>query len=191
MNPRPGNDDESKMRGHLGTELGNKVSDTFISVKKKDADTGQYTYTVRQDDARSKPVEDWEFTITDDAGLLGIPKIIGRRNREPESKDVTPNDIIEWLDSAENDNTISWPLSKSEIKKLVFEKIGGITNHNSQDKCLKIAMEYKLLTESDVKVKGHYKLNISPERPFNIEVENSVTKNGRYNERYVKDEDSK
>ena len=191
MNPRPGNDDESKMRGHLGTELGNKVSDTFISVKKKDADTGQYTYTVRQDDARSKPVEDWEFTITDDAGLLGIPKIIGRRNREPESKDVTPNDIIKWLDSAENDNTISWPLSKSEIKKLVFEKIGGITNHNSQDKCLKIAMEYKLLTESDVKVKGHYKLNISPERPFNIEVENSVTKNGRYNERYVKDEDSK
>ena len=46
INPRPSNDDESKMRGHLGTELGNKVSDTFISIKKKDAGTGQVTFTV-------------------------------------------------------------------------------------------------------------------------------------------------
>ena len=77
MNPRPSNDDESKMRGHLGTELGNKVSDTFISIKKKDAGTGRVTFTVKQQDARGKDVDDWQFEITDDVGGLGIPRILG------------------------------------------------------------------------------------------------------------------
>lgn len=73
MNPRPRNDDESKMRGHLGTELGNKVTDTLVSVKhKKD---GQVWFTVKQDDARGKDIDDWEFVITDAAGALGIPQI--------------------------------------------------------------------------------------------------------------------
>ena len=76
FNPKPSNDDESKMRGHLGTELGNKVSDTFVSVKKKDAVTGQVTFTVKQQDARGKDVNDWTFEIVDDAGNLGIPKIL-------------------------------------------------------------------------------------------------------------------
>ena len=77
MNPRPGNDDESKMRGHLGTELGNKVSDTFVCKKKKDQLTGKVSFTVQQQDARGKDVDDWTFEITDDAGALGIPKIVG------------------------------------------------------------------------------------------------------------------
>lgn len=77
MNPRPSSDDESKMRGHLGTELGNKVSDTFISLKKKDAASGQVTFTVKQQDARGKDVDDWSFIVTDDVGGLGIPRILG------------------------------------------------------------------------------------------------------------------
>lgn len=78
-NPRMQNDDESKMRGHLGTELGNKVSDTFISQKKKDSDTGRVTFTVKQQDARGKDVDDWKFEIVDDAGSgLGIPRIMSR-----------------------------------------------------------------------------------------------------------------
>lgn len=76
-NPRPSNDDESKMRGHLGTELGNKVSDTFVSTKKKDQVTGKVTFTVKQQDARGKDVDDWTFEVCDDAGGLGIPRIIG------------------------------------------------------------------------------------------------------------------
>ena len=75
MNPRPQNDDESKMRGHLGTELGNKVSDTFVSMKKKDQVTGKVTFTIKQQDARGKDVDDWTFEVVDDAGGLGIPKI--------------------------------------------------------------------------------------------------------------------
>lgn len=73
-NPRPTNDDEGKMRGHLGTELGNKVSDTFVSKKMK-TEKG-VVFTVKQMDARGKDVEDWSFEVTDDAGGLGIPRIL-------------------------------------------------------------------------------------------------------------------
>ena len=74
LNPRPGNDDESKMRGHLGTELGNKVTDTIASVKHKDGNG--VTFTVKQLDARGKDLDDWKFEVTDQAGALGIPRII-------------------------------------------------------------------------------------------------------------------
>lgn len=89
-NPRMQNDDESKMRGHLGTELGNKVSDTFISQKKKDSDTGRVTFTVKQQDARGKDVDDWKFEIVDDAGCgLGVPRIMSREQEvQPTAKKV-------------------------------------------------------------------------------------------------------
>ena len=89
-NPRMQNDDESKMRGHLGTELGNKVSDTFVSQKKKDSDTGRVTFTVKQQDARGKDVDDWKFEIVDDAGSgLGIPRIMSREQEvQPAAKKV-------------------------------------------------------------------------------------------------------
>lgn len=88
-NPRMQNDDESKMRGHLGTELGNKVSDTFISQKKKDSDTGRVTFTVKQQDARGKDVDDWKFEIVDDAGSgLGIPRIMSREQEVQPVKKV-------------------------------------------------------------------------------------------------------
>lgn len=76
MNPRPGNDDESKMRGHLGTELGNKITDTLVSIKSKQAD-GTVTFTVKQNDARGKDMEDWKFEVTEAAGALGVPRIFG------------------------------------------------------------------------------------------------------------------
>lgn len=192
MNPRPGNDDESKMRGHLGTELGNKVSDTFISTKKKDADTGKYTYTVRQEDARSKPVDDWKFVITDDAGMLGIPMIIANNvDEQPDKPIIMPDDILHWIDFADDDDTIQWPLSKSEIKEIVFGKIGGVKYHTAQNDCLKMALVHNLFIESDVKVKGHPKLMINPDRPFSIEDDDdSIRPNGRANERYKKDADT-
>lgn len=78
QNPRPNNDQESKMRGWMGTELGNKVSDTFLSIKKKQG--ADVVFTVRQDDARNKDVEDFQYVVTDAAGMLGIPKIIHNVN---------------------------------------------------------------------------------------------------------------
>ena len=62
------------MRGHLGTELANKVSDTFNIEKKKNADG--IVFEVSQSDARGKDVENWTFCITDACGKLGIPSIV-------------------------------------------------------------------------------------------------------------------
>jgi hypothetical protein len=73
MNPRMKNDDESKMRGHLGTELGNKITDTLVCIKHKE--NGNVWFTVKQDDARDKDLEDWEFVVTDAAGALGVPQM--------------------------------------------------------------------------------------------------------------------
>lgn len=93
MNPRPGNDDESKMRGHAGTELGNKATDTFVSIKKKDATTGQVTFTVKQLDARGKDIPDWKFEVIDDAGGLGIPRIINTPDPTPPTPEETKKKI--------------------------------------------------------------------------------------------------
>lgn len=73
MNPRMKNDDESKMRGHLGTELGNKITDTLVCIKHKE--NGNVWFTVKQDDARDKDLDDWEFIVTGAAGSLGIPQM--------------------------------------------------------------------------------------------------------------------
>ena len=93
LNPRPGNDDESKMRGHLGTELGNKVTDTIASIKQKSANG--VTFTVKQLDARGKDMDDWKFEVTDQAGALGIPRIIAGGSSLGQVKDKIEGDSQE------------------------------------------------------------------------------------------------
>ena len=102
MNPRLKNDDDDgKMRGHLGTELGNKVTDTFASFKKKAAD-GTVTFTVKQLDARGKDVPDWTFQIVDAAGGLGIPRIIEGTvpaTAAKAEKDVDEQELAQIIDA--------------------------------------------------------------------------------------------
>lgn len=123
-NPRPMADEDGKMRGHLGTELGNKVSDTFISVKKKTANG--VTFTVKQQDARGKDVEDWTFEITDDAGGLGIPRILGAApavdDSEEDGDSWNIDDVKQWLCDGQND--IVWPATGIDIKKLLKAQSG-------------------------------------------------------------------
>ena len=187
MNPRPSNDDESKMRGHLGTELGNKVSDTFISIKKKDATTGDVTFTVKQNDARAKDVDDWKFRVTDDAGGLGIPRIIESTTTDIQSDCDAAETIMGWLDKAEEQypNDDDWPMTKKQFKTKVFGEIGGQKNYTRQTNDLKFAIENKLVLETSEKSgNGSKKVMINPDRPFFIS-----TPNGRANERYIKDDD--
>lgn len=187
FNPRPGNDDESKMRGHLGTELGNKVSDTFVSIKKKDATTGEVTFTVKQNDARGKDVDDWKFKVTDDAGGLGIPRIIDSPVTEISSDSDEPQAILGWIDKAEElyPNEGDWPITRKEFIKRVLIDIGGQKNHTKQRNDVKIALEHKLIIETNEKSgNGTKKVTINPDRPFFID-----KKNGRENERYIKEFD--
>lgn len=161
QNPRPGNDVESKMRGWTGTELGNKVSDTFLSIKQKKG--SDVTFTVKQDDARNKDVEDFQYIITDAAGSLGIPRIIGNGGPTKGTPDGDPPEtILEWIQKAST--MYEWPMSRGDIKTKVFAEIGGQKNHNRQDIDLQIALNMKYLEQSIRKKNGAYMLQ--PTFPF-------------------------
>ena len=165
MNPRPGNDDESKMRGHLGTELGNKVTDTLASVKSKT--TSGVTFTVKQLDARGKDLDDWKFEVTDQAGSLGIPRIIAggvtTEKKEPVKRD-SDEDILKWIN--EGMSRHNWPMDRKSIKELIFKEIGGVTNKDQQQADLIAAIKLGYLEESTMKKNGYPMLQPPEDLPF-------------------------
>lgn len=165
QNPGAAKDsDEAKMRGWIGTELGNKVSDTLVSIKEKK--NGIVTFTVKQQDARDKDLDDWKFEVTDDAGKLGVPKIVSnpgdskRQKPEHDSKE----DINKWL--AEAYTTYNWPMSRKDIKQKVFGVIGGQRNDGRQQADLEFALSERMLEETTVKIGGHYALQLADVLPF-------------------------
>ena len=162
MNPRPGNDDESKMRGHLGTELGNKVTDTLVSIKKKD--NNGVSFTVKQQDARGKDLDDWQFVVTDQAGALGIPKITTRSTQPVEIGYDNPEDIREWIEKAKD--MYEWPMSRKDIKKKVFREIGGVKNDGKQQADLTAAINLGYFQETTIKVNGYPMLMPTEDMPF-------------------------
>lgn len=147
LNPRPGNDDESKMRGHAGTELGNKVTDTLISIKKKDSATGDVTFTVKQQDARGKDMDDWKFEVTDDAGGLGIPKIIGSGTSANASNtaflDVT--EVKQLLTQYQSE--VEWPAKKGDIRNKIFKQKGGVSNSDKLQNMMAAAINRRFILE--------------------------------------------
>lgn len=147
MNPRPGNDDESKMRGHLGTELGNKVTDTFASYKKKDG-SGRVIFTVKQLDARGKDVPDWHFEITGEVGDLGVPSMTNQAPvAEPKAvKADSPEDIKQWLHDGQDD--IKWPATMAEIKE-IFKKYGSVKKGEKLQADIQIAVAQKFIVPQD------------------------------------------
>ena len=167
QNPKANSDGEdTKMRGWTGTELGNKVSDTLVSIKSKTA--SGVTFTVKQVDARGKDMEDWKFEITDDAGSLGIPRIISNSGAIPSTpKDVQPDtleDIKRWIDAARYQ--YEWPMSQNDIKAKVFGDIGKQKNSSKQKADMKMAITNGLLEESTIKKNGYPMLQPPDDVPF-------------------------
>ena len=167
QNPSRNNDDDAKMRGWIGTELGNKVSDTLVSIKSKTANG--VTFTVKQQDARDKDLDDWKYEITDDAGNLGVPRIISsgtnlssKSKEQPECDD--PKLIHEWIEIARNE--YEWPMSRAQIKKTVFGEIGGQRNDGKQQADLMAAINMGYLEESTIKSGGYYMLQPVDDMPF-------------------------
>ena len=160
-NPRPGNDDESKMRGHLGTELGNKVSDTFVVSKNKDKATSQVTFKVSQVDARSKDVSDIHFIISEeDSGRPNRPFAIPMITDEPQAtpeQNVTVDDIAKWLWDAD----IEWPASRSQIKNKVFRDFVGIRGKQKQQDYLNMAVNGRILVDTTEKKNGAILLKLN------------------------------
>jgi hypothetical protein len=152
------------MRGHLGTELSNKVTDTFVSIKEKK--DNQVTFCVKQIDARGKDVDDWKYEIIDDAGGLGIPRIITPPVTE---KADFIEDIKQWLTEGQRD--IEWPAYGAAIRPL-FKKYGGVGNNDKLQADLQAAIARRFLIEQpkDEREKGQrfpkYYLNEQEILPF-------------------------
>lgn len=154
MNPRPSNDDESKMRGHLGTELGNKTSDVFTMKKKKDKAAGLITFTMQQLDARGKDIEELVLTLNDDAGeKLGAPIMVEALPFESStSSDSLEMRVIKIL------KDIEWKkngLGRTQI----FDDFAkaGVTSHRDQENYLNKALDMGVLEQP--KRRGPYFFN--------------------------------
>ena len=151
MNPRMKNDDESKMRGHLGTELGNKITDTLVCVKHKE--NGNVWFTVRQDDARDKDLDDWEFIVTDAAGSLGIPQMRHVATPEEQADADVQRARIEADDYFKLYPWTSVGATWTDIDKWLYSK--GVTSNRKRGDLISIAMEAGIIYKSD-KRKYHY-----------------------------------
>lgn len=151
MNPRPRNDDESKMRGHLGTELGNKITDTLVCIKHKEKD-GTVWFTVKQDDARGKDMQDWEFIVTEAAGALGVPQM--RHIATPEEKEQADNQqqLIEADDLFKLYHWTSQGATWTDLRNFALSK--GMKERKFSD-LLNIAAEEGIVYRTD-KRKYHY-----------------------------------
>ena len=151
MNPRPRNDDESKMRGHLGTELGNKITDTLVCIKHKEKD-GTVWFTVKQDDARGKDMQDWEFIVTEAAGALGVPQM--RHVATPEEKEQADNQqqIIEADDLFKLYHWTSQGATWTDLRNFALSK--GMKERKFSE-LLNIAAEEGIVYRTD-KRKYHY-----------------------------------
>ena len=168
QNPsRKNEDDEGKMRGWAGTELGNKVSDTLVSIKSKTSNG--VTFTVKQVDARDKDMDDWQFEVTEDAGNLGVPRIFNKgTNLNSKSKEQPtcddPRQIREWIEQAKD--MYEWPMDRQTIKKSVFSDIGGQKNKDKQQADLMAAINLGYLEESTLKKNGYPMLQPPEDLPF-------------------------
>ena len=153
MNPRMKNDDESKMRGHLGTELGNKVTDTLVCIKHKNDKTGDVYFTVKQDDARGKDMEDWEFVVTGAAGALGVPQM----RAVASETDITESKNQQLRTEADDIFKLyNWTSSGATYTDLErFLRAKGINSNRKIADMFNIAMESGIIYKSD-KRKYHY-----------------------------------
>ena len=160
MNPRPSNDDESKMRGHLGTELGNKASDVFTMKKKKDKNMGLITFTMQQLDARGKDIDDLVLTLNDDAGdKLGAPIMLDAL--PPEISPVTPttaNGVIAMM------RKLEWQksgLTRTQICDQ-FNKL-DVTSHRVQDAYITKAIDMGILIQPKARGPYYFKTKVADE----------------------------
>ena len=168
QNPsRKNDDDEAKMRGWAGTEFGNKVSDTLVSIKSKTANG--VTFTVKQQDARDRDMDDWKFEITEDAGQLGVPRIITTGTNLPSKSKEQPQaddkeTIRDWIETAKSQ--YEWPMDRRTIKATVFGEIGGVKNKDKQQADLMVAINAHFLEECTIKKNGYPMLQPPEDLPF-------------------------
>ena len=143
LHENPGTD---KMRGHLGTEAANKASDVLRVTKKKDA--GSVIFDVEQVAARGRDIEAWQFVVTDDAGRLGVPKIVNSAMSLPKSSSAAKFSPEDWARLTRALAKIlgdARSVSKSKLERELMDEL-----HFGSPKCRKFinyAIELEILQE--------------------------------------------
>jgi len=143
------------------------VSDTLVSIKSKTQNG--VTFTVKQQDARDKDMDDWKFEVTDDAGLLGVPRIITKGTNLSSKSETMPQcddtrQIREWIEQAKDQ--YDWPMDRKTIKATIFGEIGGQKNKDKQQADLMAAINCGFLEESTIKKNGYPMLQPPEDLPF-------------------------
>ena len=154
----PGSD---KMVGHVGSFLERKATDVLKT--KKDKDAGFVRFTVTQNKARARDLDDWSFRIEDDEQHYGHPVI--------EAVDITPkedNDNDEDFDQSVIDTITNLyhqyqaiAMSYNELN--AYLNIYGVKSKKKQDKVRKRALAMGLLRKDELN--GKYYLSNLETKP--------------------------
>lgn len=132
LHVNPTVDGSKKMRGHLGTELSHKCTDTFNVVKQKDAMSGGYFFTVSQIDARGKDVPEMYVQLNDDADNviadLGAPKFKEVKTRAQMTEDeIERQHVVETNEYLKSFTWKNTGATYSDLEKHL--KAQGITSN--------------------------------------------------------------
>ena len=144
------NDTNDKMRGWLGTELGNKASDIFEVTKEKKG--GIVEFKVRQRDGRGKDVPDWTFIVSDMLWSFGIPSVLGG------TEEVVQKDEMKTMDSYLSAfmQLNGEPMSITKIWKLMYDQCRK-RGHSYTMKDMKDFAELCKFEQILIPVKGGYR----------------------------------
>ena len=121
LHENPGSD---KMRGHLGTEAANKASDVLRVTKRKNE--GSIVFDVEQVAARGRDIEAWQFVVTDDAGKLGVPKIVNSGivlSTDSKKSKFTPEDWQRMTNFLDNELGTAKSLSKGKLERAMMKTL--------------------------------------------------------------------
>lgn len=138
------NPNSEKMRGHLGTELGNKVADILYMTKDKNPrDEDDVTYKMEEVAARShKDIRSINFRI-DDSIVYGAPVIISEGEAKHREESIVDSEkaeidaiISKYLHSP---NSMSWTKLRDQVR--TGEGIGQTKAGNIVNK----ALEYEIV----------------------------------------------
>ena len=144
------NDTNDKIRGWIGTVLGNKATDIFeVTKEKKD---GIVDFAVKQRFGRGKDVPDWTFMVKDSVWTFGIPVIMGGMEEVVEKDEMKLMD--EYISSFMEKN--GEPMAISKIWKLMYDQCRK-RGHGYTMKDMKDLAELCKFEKILIPVKGGYR----------------------------------
>lgn len=160
----PGSD---KMVGHVGSFLERKATDVLKT--KKDKDAGFVRFTVTQNKARARDLDDWSFRIEDDEQHYGHPVIEAVEITPKEEKVSNDEDfdkiVIDTITNLYHQFQV-FAMSYNEMSS--YFNIAGVTSKRQQEKIRKRALAIGIIKKDEMNGK-YYLSNFAIEPKKNDE----------------------